>query len=346
MSLSFRVAVGQFKELTQDDLAFSSQIGASGITINRPDLETKSWQSFLGKHYPYGPADFNKTAKWDFMDLLNLRQRIEDFGLKLEAIENVPYRFYDKVLIGAEGRDQQIDNYCETLQNLGRAGIRTLGYHFCPNLVWRTSTSRPARGGAGVTAFNLEDARLAPNTHGREIGASEMWDNYSYFITKVLPAAEEAGVRMSLHPDDPPVPMLGGVARIMNSLEGFRRALSIGDSPNNGLTYCVGTWGQMGGTVVYEALDEFTKSNRVCYLHVRNIKGSVPNFAECFVDEGDIDLVKILRILHRNNFAGFLIDDHVPQMSGDTPWGNRGRAFSTGYLSVLCRGIEAIESRA
>ncbi len=346
MSLGFRVAVGQFKEVTPDDLSFCKQLGVTGITINRPDFDAPSWRTFLGKHYPYGPADFNKSAKWDFMDLLNLRRRIEDFGLKLEAIENVPYRFYDKALIGAEGRDAQIENYCETLRNLGRAGINTLGYHFCPNLVWRTSTARPARGGAGVTAFNYDDARHAPVTHGREIDAAEMWENFEYFITRVLPVAEEAGVRMSLHADDPPVPTLGGVARIMNSLDGFRRAMKIGDSPNHGLTFCVGTWGQMGGETVYEALDEFSRQKRAFYLHMRNIKGSVPDFSECFIDEGDLDVVRILRILKTNGFDGFLIDDHVPQMTADTPWGHRGRAFSTGYLRGLCRGIEEADRAA
>ncbi|MBS7706153.1 mannonate dehydratase [Chelatococcus asaccharovorans] len=344
MPLTFRVAVGQFKELIPDDLAFCSQLGVSGITVNRPDFSTPSWRNFLGKHYPYGPADFTKSSKWDFMDLVNLRRRVEDFGLRLESIENVPYHFYDKVLTGAPGRDEQIDNYCETLLNLGRAGIRILGYHFAPNLVWRTSTARPARGRAGVTAFDMDEAHLAPNTHGRVFEEAEMWENYEYFITRVLPAAQEAGVSLALHPDDPPVSALGGVARIMNSLDGFRKALRIGSSPNHGLTFCVGTWGQMGGSVVYDALEEFVGQDRVKYLHVRNIKGSVPSFAECFVDEGDIDIVRILKILQRNSFGGFVIDDHVPQMTHDTPWGHRGRAFSTGYLRGLCRALDSHET--
>jgi len=180
--MPFRIAVGQFKELTPDDLSFCKQLGVSGIAVNRPDFDAPSWRSFLGKHYPYGPADFAGSTKFDFMDLVNLRNRVEDAGLALEAIENVPYRFFDDILIAGSRRDAQIDAYCETIRNVGRAGIATLGYHFAPNLVWRTSTARPGRGGAGVTAFSYDDAVAAPPTHWREIGAQEMWENYEDFI--------------------------------------------------------------------------------------------------------------------------------------------------------------------
>ncbi|WP_210495032.1 mannonate dehydratase [Microvirga antarctica] len=339
--MSIRVAVGQFKELTADDISFCRQLGVSGITVNRPDFDAPSWRAFLNKHYPYGPADFNQSETWDFMDLVNLRLRLEENGLRLEAIENVPYRFIDQILTGGPQQDRQIDNYCETVRNLGRAGIGTLGYHFAPNLVWRTSTSRPGRGGAGVSAFDLEQARQAPPTHKRMIDESELWGHYAKFITRVLPVAEEAGVLLSLHPDDPPVPTLGGVDRIMNSIAGYEKAFAIGNSPNHGMTFCVGTWGQMGGEIIYDALGKFLREKRVFYLHFRNIDGAVPTFSECFIDEGDVDVTRIVQILQSNSYDGFVIDDHVPQMVHDTPWGHRGRAFSTGFLKGLIRGMGA-----
>lgn len=341
--MPFRIAVGQFKELTPEDLSFCKQLGVSGITVNRPDFDGTSWKHFLGKHYPYGPADFAGSTKWDFMDLVNLRNRIEEAGLSLEAIENVPYRFFDNILIAGPRRDAQIDAYCETIRNVGRAGIRILGYHFAPNLVWRTSTARPGRGGARVTAFNFDDAVAAPPTHGRQIDGEELWENYEYFLTRVLPAAREAKVRLSLHPDDPPIGPLGGIARIMSSMQGFERAAAIAGGPDaHGFTFCVGTWTQMGGDVVYRALETFSRRGLVCYVHLRNVKGAVPDFAECFVDEGDVDVVRIVTILKETAFDGFIIDDHVPQMVADTPWGHRGRAYSTGYLAGLCRGLGAI----
>lgn len=151
---------------------------------------------------------------------------------------------------------------------------------------------------------------------------------------------------MSLHPDAPPIGPLGGIARIMSSLEGFKRAASIAGPEGHGFTFCVGTWTQMGGDVVYRALESFCRRGLVCYVHLRNVKGAIPHFSECFVDEGDVDVVRIVTILKDTGFDAFTIDDHVPQMVADTPWGHRGRAYSTGYLSGLCRGLGLIERSA
>ena len=165
-----------------------------------------------------------------------LVEKTESYGLKFEAIENVPTHFYDKAMLGLEGRDEQIENYQKTIRAVARAGVPVLGYHFMPNSVWRTERLAPTRGGAGATRFDMAVVEQSSRSAGaQEIHADDarppvvdararqgragdhrraMWANYEYFIKAVLPVAEEEGVRLALHPDDPPVPMLGGVARL------------------------------------------------------------------------------------------------------------------------------------
>lgn len=340
MALNFRIAFGGFKELTPEDLEFARQIGVAGIAINRPDFDSQAWRRLLGKHHPYGPGELGGAGRWQFMDLLNLRTYIEGFGLRLEAIENTPYSFYDKALVGAPGCEEQIDAYCESIRNLGRAGIKILGYHWSPNLVWRTAHAEPGRGGAGVTSYDHALARAAPPTHGRRISEEENWASYERFITRVLPVAEEAGVRLALHPDDPPVAELGGIPRIMRNLEGFQKAMSIGDSPNHGLNFCVGTWAEMGVDRMFEAMEHFGRRGKLTYVHFRNVKGAVPKFSECFLDEGDVDIVRALGTLRDVGFDGFLFDDHVPHVVNDTVWGHRSRAYATGMIRGICMTLE------
>lgn len=341
--VSFRIAVGQFRELSAEDLDFARQVGASGITLNRPALESPAWRALLGKHFANKPGEFATTPlRWEFMELLQLRKLIEDHDLTLEAIENTPYHFYDKCMLGLPGRDEQIENYCATLRNLGRAGIKVLGYHWMPSMVWRTSHHENGRGGARVTAYDHELAKDAPDSFGRKVSADELWANYEYFIKRVLPVAEEAGVRLALHPDDPPVAEVGGVARIMSGLDGFRRAMTIGDSPNHGLDFCMGTWAEMGVDTMFAAMEEFGRARKLVYVHFRNVKGCVPRFSETFLDEGDVDVVRAMRLLKDVGFDGFIIDDHVPKMTNDTVWGHRSRAYAVGYIKGLARAVGAL----
>ena len=185
MSNVMRIALGQFNLATDDMLKFAKQLGVDGVLLNTPIL----------------PG----AKRWEFMDLMRLRVGIEEHGLTLEALENVPLHFYDQAMLGLSTRDEQIENYQETIRNVGRAGIPILGYHWMPNSVWRTSNSTPGRGGALVTSFDLAQVKNAPLSHGRVFGEDEMWKNYEYFMKAVLPVAEEAGVKLALHPDDPPV---------------------------------------------------------------------------------------------------------------------------------------------
>jgi mannonate dehydratase len=173
----------------------------------------------------------------------------------------------------------------------------------------------------------------------------DMWVNYEYFIRAVLPVAEESGVRLALHPDDPPVPSLGGVARIFRDVAGFRKGYALANgSPAWGLDLCLGCCSEMsGGAVnVREMIEFFGPRGSICYAHFRDVQGTVPKFAECFLGEGNYDPAEIMLLLKKSGFTGFVLDDHVPHIVGDTPWGHRARAHAIGYMQGLLRAIETL----
>jgi mannonate dehydratase len=349
MSSPIRIAAGSIRDADDETLTFAAQLGVSGVILNTPPLTGQppygSMQS-LGTSYWQRPGDSAVPVRWDYLELLHLRKRIESFGLALEAIENVPVHFYENCLLGRPGRDQEIDNYCDTVRAVGRAGIPILGYHWMANRVWRTSKHERTRGGAEVSAFDLDLATPAPDTFGRTIDEEEVWRNYRYFIEAVLPVAEQEGVVLALHPDDPPVPSLGGVARVFRNLEGSRHAIEdIAPSPCHKLDFCMGTWAEMGVAHMLEGLRHFLFAGKIAYIHFRNVRGTVPRFEESFLDDGDVDVVEVMRLLVEHGFDGLLIDDHVPHMVNDSVWMHRGRAYATGYIKGLLHATQAASRR-
>jgi len=316
-----RVALGQMRELAEEDLHLAKQLGIEDIQINQ-----------------LGGSCLPGDKRWEFRDLLLLRKRAEDYGLRLAAIENVPPSFYDKAMLGLPGRDEQIENYRATVRHMGQAGIPILGFHWVPSSVWRTSRTTEERGGARVTSFDYALVKDAPLTHGREFTEEEMWANYRYFIKAVAPVAEEAGVKLALHPDDPPMPSLGGIARIMRSFEAFQRALEIADSPALGLDFCQGTWSEMGPGVL-EAIRYFGSRNRILYVHFRDVKGHVPKFQETFINTGNVNMWEAMKAYKEIGFSGFFLDDHVPHIAGDSPWSHRSRAYAIGYIQALIDAV-------
>lgn len=319
-SLPMRIAIGQFRELTDEQLAFALQCGAEDVLLNTPAL----------------PGD----ERWEYEDLLAWRVRAEEHGLRLITLENVPITFYDKIMLGQEGRDRQLENMMTTVRNMGRAGIPILGYHWMPNGVWRTERETPVRGGAISNGFDYSLVKDAPLSHGRVYTEEDMWENYDWYLSRMLPVCEEAGVRMALHPDDPPVPTLGGIARLFRNFENFKRAMETHPSPMHGLDYCHGCWSEMrGGAGVMESIEWFGTRGRLFYVHFRDVRGAAEKFTEQFVNDGNNDMAAVMRKLKDVGFHGFMIDDHVPRMVNDSPWGHRGRSFATGYMAGLLQAV-------
>jgi len=320
-----RPGLGQFNQATDEQLTFVKQCGCEDFLMNSARL----------------PGE----ERWEFRDLVLLRNKAESHGLRLFALENVPLGFYDQIMLGLPGRDKQLDNMVATVRNIGKAGIPVLGYHWMPNSVWRTSRDARVRGGARATAFKWDEVKDAPNSHDREYTADELWANYQWYFERILPVAEEAQVCLALHPDDPPVGRpLGGVARICSSFEDFKRNMDTFDSPYHGLDFCHGCWSEMrGGAGVLEAIDHFAGQGKIAYVHFRDVRGSVDDFVEVWANDGNDDMFEVVRHLKANDFHGILIPDHVPHMDGDTPWAHQGRAWTVGYITAV---LEAVNHEA
>ena len=328
-----RLALDARRGINDERLKFGAQLGATdvvagpGCFINQGD-----WTA------SHSAASLSQAGSYDFVSLMQLKIRIEEAGLNLAAVENVPFEWYDKIVRGQPGRDEQIENWKTTLRNMGAAGIPIFGYHFMALGVWRTSFTKPGRGGAQVTSYDHDAVKGAPTPEWGPLSDDQMWDNLEYFIKAVIPVAEEAGVKMGLHPDDPPISPIAGVARIMRSHEALRRLTEdIYPSPNNGIEFCQGTVSEMTDDI-YDGIKYFAEKNKIWYVHFRNVSGTVPSFDETFIDEGHVDMHRAMEIYRDAGFDGPMIDDHVPHIAGDTSedgWLYRSEAFAMGYYKAL-----------
>ena len=301
-------------------LAFGAQLGATDV---------------IGGGLP------EDGSYWEYLDLLRLRTRVESAGMKLTAIENLPQQWMDKIKLGLPGRDQQIDNVCKTLRNMGAAGVPILGYNFMPmrsrtGYAWRTSVDARGRGDSRVTSFDYELVRDAPLTEHGEVSDAEMWSNYEYFLKAVVPAAEQAGVRIGVHPDDPPISPLAGLPRILRSHDALQRLCDTVSSDYSGLEFCQGTVAEMPEDVI-GAIRRFGGQGKIFYVHFRNVSGPIPRFRETFIDEGHVDMLEAMRAYHEVGFDGPFIPDHVPSIGIGSPGWSRyaSEAYAMGYIKAL-----------
>src|SRR5688572_10549575 len=201
-----RVGIG-VSDGSDEQLRLAAQMGCSGVVIPSPK--------------------FGDGLRFPYEDLVRLRERVESFGIRLEAIQNMNLKLFDEIRLAGPDRDRQIDGFQETLRNLGRAGIPILAYNWRPNRLYRTGHT-DVRAGARGTVFDVEQVRDTPFSFERPYTADELWDSFTYFVKAVMPVAEEAGVKLAHHPDDPPLPNgphIGGVPRISSSFEGFKRGM-------------------------------------------------------------------------------------------------------------------------
>jgi mannonate dehydratase len=319
-----KIAVQLSSDPSDEDLQFVEQLGAKYVSI---------WVHADGATYE---------------NFMRLRAKVEAAELKVWNIGNLNVHNMEEVTLNLPGRDQKIEEYKTYLRNLGKAGIYYTTYAHMGNGIWSTQRET-TRGGAPARAFDLAkadagywDARVfkGPLTHGRVYSQKEIWDNYTYFIKAVTPVAEEAGVRIGIHPDDPPVPELGGVPRcIFGNFEGYKQAFEIAGSPNIGMCLCCGTWlegGKLMGKDVLETIRYFGSRGKIFKIHFRNVSAPLPHFVETFVDDGYMDMDKVMRALREVNFNGVMIPDHIPEMIGGS---RAGIAYSIAYMKALLRTV-------
>ena len=283
----------------------------------------------------------------EYDELAQARARVEAAGMKLHAIENLPFAWYGDLFYGGPQRQQQLENWQQTLRSMGRAGIPILGYCLMEGSAGRYSTrtnlEAGGRGGARVSHYDHE--RLDdPTTTARAtwperknrapLSAAQMLQNIEEFLGAVLPVAAASGVKMALHPDDPPVPSIHGLPRLASSHAGLRRLLELVPSDHHGLDFCQGTIAEMDEDV-YEAIRYFGARGKIFYVHFRNVSGSVPDFSESFIDDGYVDMARAMRLYRQAGVDVPLIEDHVPHLSDDDEHQNRSRAFAIGYIKAL-----------
>lgn len=324
--------------LNRENLLFAKQAGATHIVAHTPYSDSRK------------PGDYD--AIWTYEELRDLRKMINDEGLELEAIENFLPVFWSDILLDGPRKAQQMENIKTLIRNVGRAGIPIFGYNFSLAGVWGRVNGPWARGGAETVAFlNPEQPPIplgmvwntvvdpdAPKGTMVPVSSEELWQRFEYFLSQIIPVAEEAGVVMALHPDDPPMPELRGTARLVYRHEHYQKVFDLVPSPNNQAELCLGTLMEMTDGDLYATVERYASQGKVAYIHFRNVRGKVPNYYEVFIDEGDTDMIRVLRILHKVNYQGVLIPDHTPAMSCAAPW-HAGMAYALGYMRAAIRMI-------
>jgi len=309
-------------DLSAQSLAFARQIGVTHAVVISPEAMTVD-----------GPF-------YDYERLVQMRQHVESHGLSVAAIQNIPPAWYDQLIYGGPQQAEQLSNYCRTVENVGRAGIPALHYNFHAQRVWRTSRHTLGRGGAYVTAYDHALMADAPLAGPRPIGDDDLWERLETLVKTIVPVAHEYGVRMALHPDDPPVSPIAGAACILRNVEAFQRVLDMVDSPANGILFCQGCFAEMLGQGVYDAIRHFGRQNRIVYVHFRNVSGTAERFRETFIDAGDIDMRQAMRVYKEVGFAGAMIPDHLPKITGDDETGGRAVAHAVGYMRAMMQAVE------
>jgi mannonate dehydratase len=281
------------------------------------------------------------------LEYATLREEVEKLRrleLKLTIIEGaVPI---DRIVLGQEGRDQQIAQFQRSIESMGRLGVEVLCYNFMPQvmddaMVVRTAYNIPARGGAQTSAFRLADVTSATVPYdGKPVAREIMWDNLEYFLKRVIPAAEQSGVKLGMHPDDPPLSPICGLNRIMSSVEAFDRLISISSSPANGITLCQGCFLEMG-VDLSEMVRRFEQ--RIHFVHFRDVAGVTRDFVETFPDDGPTDFVSVFETFRQVGCNSPIRVDHVPRLAIESGpndgYGFVGHAYATGYLKGLLESV-------
>jgi mannonate dehydratase len=313
-----------FGDFQEGDLQFARQLGVTDVLAHRPAAEGDGYYDFIG--------------------LLRLRTRIEAAGLRFAGIGNLRRDWLEKAIYGLPGADEQIANFCQTVRNAGKAGVPVIVYTF-PAIslqrIYRTHLQDRGRGGALVTSHDQSLLDDAPLLGPKPLSKEEVWANFARFLTQVVPVAEEAGVKLAIHPDDPPLPPVGGIASLLESPDDFRRVIELAPSEHNGICFCQGCFTEMVGDGVYNEIRYFGERKRIFAVHFRNLKGQMPRFAECFIDDGDIDMLRAMRIYKDVGYDGVMVPDHVPHLVGIGSDKYATWAFPLGYMRALMTAVEA-----
>lgn len=350
-----KLGLGLYRHmLTAENFRFARQAGATHIVAHLVDYfrgapENPRGGQPTGSDSGWGLAG-DPGRLWTLEELVALRRAVEAEGLKLEAIENLDPAHWHDILLDGPRRAEHIANVQTIIRRMGEAGIPILGYNFSIAGVAGRITGNFARGQAESVGmdgpldrpiprgmvWNMIYDPQAPAGTLDPITSDELWRRLSAFLAEVLPVAEASGVKLAAHPDDPPLPTVRGQPRLVWQPDLYQRLIDLNPSPSNLLEYCIGTLAEMTEGDVYSATERYSSQGRLGYVHFRNVHGKAPHYKETFIDDGDIDMARILEILRRNRFDGVLIPDHTPHMSCAAPW-HAGMAYALGYMQAALK---------
>lgn len=302
---------------------------------------------------------------WPMDKILALKAAIEAAGLQFEVVESVPV--HEDIKLGKPSRERLIANYQQTIRNLGAAGIQVICYNFMPVFDWtRTELAKVLEDGSTCLAFSTSqveeiDVRQGITLPGwdssyqtgelqallaeyRDVDAGRLWQHLEYFLKAIIPVAEEAGVKMAIHPDDPPRPIFG-LPRIVKDRDDLARILGIVDTPANGLTLCSGSLGAGPQNNVEALVREFGGQGRIHFAHIRNVKITPEgDFEETAhrSDCGSLDIAAIVKAYHDVGFDGYFRPDHGRMIWGETGkpgYGLYDRALGAAYINGLWEAV-------
>ncbi len=345
--------------LTPAYFAFARQVGATHVVVHLVDYFKKGGAANPPLDQPVGElagwgyaGDPNQL--WTIEELREIKAQIEDAGLKWEAIENFDPAHWSDVLLDGPKKQQQLEGLKTIIQRVGEAGIPIIGYNFSIAGVAGRVTGPFARGGALSVGMNgpldtpvpkgmiwnmIYDPDAPPGSLP-ETTVEQLWKRVGDFLDACLPVAERAGVRLAAHPDDPPLSYVRAQPRLVYRPDLYQKLIDINPSRSNQLEFCAGTIAEMRDGDVYDAVDRYSAQNRIAYVHLRNVQGKVPDYKEAHIDDGDMDVLRVMQILGKNKFSGVVIPDHAPQLTCDAPW-HAGMAFAMGYLRACLKMVES-----
>jgi mannonate dehydratase len=302
-------------------------------------IELSKQMGVTGAVSPSSPwmLGLNDAKPWEYETLRAVQDAYAKRGLQWKVLEGTPP--LDKVKLGIDGRDEEIENFITLMRNMKRIGLDIICYNWMPVVNWaRTDLERKGRGDSCVTAFDIEAINDMPLTEHGDVTEERMWKNMEYFLKAVVPEAEKNGIKLALHPDDPPIPKIRGIARIMRTADAFKKMVDLVPSPNNGLTLCQRTFATMGEDIP-SVIRYFGERKKIFFVHFRDIRGDKNHFEETWHDEGKTDMYKAMKTYYEVGFNGPMRPDHVPTVSGESNehpgYGELGTLFAIGYIKGL-----------
>jgi mannonate dehydratase len=351
-----KLGLGLYRHmLTPQNFRFARQAGATHIVAHLTDYFRHDTNVPASAADGWGQVEAD-DAIWTYEGLRDLKAAINAEGLELAALENFNPAHWHDVLLDGPRKAEQIERIKQFIRNMGRVGIPVMGYNFSIAGVWGHVQGPYGRGQAMSVGFlgpdgpaetpipngmvwNMVYDPAAPAGTIGTVTQEQLWQRLQYFLDEVLPVAEEAGVRLAAHPDDPPMPTLRDTARLVYQPRIYQRLLDLKPSYHNALEFCIGSLAEMTEGDIYEVVDHYSRQNAIGYVHFRNVRGKVPHYVEVFIDEGDVDMIRVLTILKRNGYDGVLIPDHTPSMACDAPW-HAGMAYALGYMRGVLNMLE------